>query len=123
MYQRIKNSLDVEIMEDFIKLDRIVIKRIEKLVALLDEAYGCCRASYDLGGYVLLFTEEQTYEKFLPKIMGFYHLNKNLYEYSELIESTEDHRMEWHEELFLLSSDDAIILIYPTTSQKATDIS
>lgn len=112
MYQRIKNRLDMEIIEESLKsngTDKAVMKRIEELVDILDREYGCCRNSSDMGGYILFFTELQTYEKFVPKIMEFYNLDKDLYEYSELIDATD----EWQEELYLLSSDDALVLIHP----------
>lgn len=112
MYHRIKNKLDVEIMGDTLqseKTDRAVMKRVEELVAVLDREYGGCRSSSDMGGYIMLFTEPQTYKRFISRIMEFYHLDKDLYEYSERIGETE----EWQEELYLLSSDDALVLIYP----------
>ena len=117
MYHRIKNSLDMEILKDNLETENVdgyVIKRLEELVTILDREYGICRGSSDMGGYILLFTEKQTYEKYFPKIMELHHLDKDLCEYSEQISDTEDGRTEWCEELYLLSSDDALVLIHPT---------
>lgn len=116
MYQRIMNKLDVEILEDALKTESAgedVIKRMKELVGVLDKEYGGCRGSSDMGGYILFFTEVQTYEKFRARIIEFYHLDNDLYEYSEKIGSTEDGTAEWWEELYLLSSDDSLVLIYP----------
>ena len=115
MYQRIKNKSDLEIMKKSLKAEKVedaVLKRIEELVEVLDREYGCCRGSSDMGGYVLLFTERETYECYFSKLMECYHLEKNLSEYTERISGTEDGRA-WQEELYLLSSDDALVLVYP----------
>ena len=117
MYQRIKNKLDLEIVKESLKTEKVedaVLKRIRELVEVLDrdDAYGAGRKAYDMGGYVLLFTERETYECYISKLMECYHLEKNLSEYTERISGTEDGRA-WQEELYLLSSDDALVLVYP----------
>lgn len=116
MYQRIKNRLDVEIIKESSgteKVDNAVLKRVEGLVEVLDREYGCGRGSGDMGGYVLFFTDPQAYGKYIPKVMEFYHLTEDSAEYSEVISGTENGRGQWKEELYLLSSDDALVLIYP----------
>lgn len=112
MYQRIKNKSDLEIMKKSLKAEKVedaVLKRIEELVEVLDREYGCCRGSSDMGGYVLLFTDRETYENHISKL---YHLSETLPEYTERISGTEDGR-KWQEELYLLSSDDALVLVCP----------
>lgn len=95
------------------RLDSAVINRIDKIVGILDMNYGGCRGSSDMGGYILLFTDRQTYEKNIMKIMDFYHLDKELYEYSNKLGSEGNDMAEWQEELYLLSSDDALVIIHP----------
>lgn len=115
MYLRIKNKMDAEIMREALKAERLdgaVINRIDQIVDELDMNYGGCRGSYDMGGYILLFTDRQTYEKYIIKIMEFYHLDKELYEYSNRLDGGDD-ITEWQEELYLLSSDDALVIIHP----------
>lgn len=115
MYLRIKNKMDTEIMREALKaekLDGAVINRIDKIVGVLDTNYGGCRGSSDMGGYILLFTDRQTYEKNIMKIMDFYHLDKELYEYSNKLGSEGNDMAEWQEELYLLSSDDALVIIH-----------
>lgn len=119
MYYRIKNKFDMEIIRDFLeseKVDLTVVSHINDLVSILDGVYGECRGSYDMGGYILLFTDTETYRRHISKIMEFYHLKKDLFEYSEQIVSMDDGVMEWQEELFLLSSEDSLVLIYPKDS-------
>jgi len=116
MYLRIKNKMDAEIMREALKAERLdgaVINRIDKIAGVLDTNYGGCRGSSDMGGYILLFTDKQTYEKNIMKIMEFYHLNKELYEYSYKLGSEGNDMAEWQEELYLLSSDDALVIIHP----------
>lgn len=116
MYLRIKNKMDAEIMREALKAERLdgaVINRIDKIVGVLDTNYGGCRGSSDMGGYILLFTDRQTYEKNIMKIMDFYHLDKELYEYSNKLGSEGNDMAEWQEELYLLSSDDALVIIHP----------
>ena len=47
------------------------------------------------------------------KIMEFYHLDKESYEYSNQLGGEGDGTEQWQEELYLLSSDDALVIIHP----------
>lgn len=119
MYYRIKNKLDMEIIRDFLESEKVsleVVSRMDELVSMLDGVYGGCRGSFDMGGYILLFTDTETYRRHISKIMEFYHLKKDLFEYSEQIAGMDDSMVGWQEELFLLSSDDSLVLIYPKDS-------
>ena len=116
MYHRIKNKMDAEIMREALKAERLdgaVMERIDKIVDVLDKEYGGCRGSSDMGGYILLFTDMQTYERYIMKIMEFYHLDKESYEYSNQLGGEGDGTEQWQEELYLLSSDDALVIIHP----------
>lgn len=116
MYQRIMNRLDAELFaEDLQKgnIDSIVAERIMELAGILDDRYGVCRGSADMGGYLLFFHTSTDYERCLPHILAFYHLDGELFEYSEQINENTDTGVEWWEELYLLSSEDALVLVYP----------
>lgn len=120
MYQRIKNKLDVEIIKDFLEskqTDQNVVRRMEELTDILDGAYGGSRGAFDMGGYILFFGDIQIYEKHISKIMEYYHLDKDLAEYSNTIEGTAGSTIQWREELYLLSSDDSLVLIYPEATE------
>lgn len=47
------------------------------------------------------------------------HLDKELFEYSEQIGNAADSKVQWQEELYLLSSDDSLVLIHPRESAQA----
>ena len=116
MYQRIKNKLDMEIIKDFLESEQTnqnVVRRMEELTDILDGAYDGSRGAFDMGGYILFFGDRQTYEDHIAKIMEFYHLDRDLAEYSRQTEGTADSTVQWREELYLLSSDDSLVLIYP----------
>lgn len=116
MYQKIMNRLDVEILQEAFQaenIDNAVISRIKEVVSVLDKEYGECRNSSDMGGYILFFGDTQTYDKFFSEIIEFYHLDKDLFEYSEHICGTESKDVEWCEKLYLVSSDDSLVFIYP----------
>ncbi len=120
MYQRIKNNLDMEIVKDFLEseqTDQKVVRRMEELTDMLDGAYGGNRSAFGMGGYILFFGDMQTYKNHISKLMEFYHLDKDLSEYSRQIEGTADSAILWREELYLLSSDDSIVLIYPEATE------
>ena len=116
MYHRIMNKLDAEILKMDLNsgsVDEAVWKRIRDIVAILDNEYGENRNSSDMGGYILFFGDVDAYEQTFPKITAFYHLDKDLNEYSECISNKQESCIEWWEELYLLSSDDALVFIYP----------
>ena len=116
MYHRIKNKMDAEIIKEALeseKTDRAVMERIDGIIDVLDKEYGSCRGSSDMGGYILLFTDMRTYERYIMKIMEFYHLDKESYEYSNQLGGEGDGTEQWQEELYLLSSDDALVIIHP----------
>lgn len=116
MYYRIFNQLDAEVFTDTIleQGQQIIGERLKEIVSILDENYGSHRKSFDMGGFVLFFPTEESYKKLIDKIMEFYHLQNNLCEYEEIIGERAINNVEWHEKLWMLSSDDAITIIYPT---------
>lgn len=116
MFLRIKNRLDMELLEEELRkigLEEIVINRLKEIVDSLDDAYGSYRNAYAMGGYVLLFLDNDIYEKSFDKIMNFYNLDKEMYEYSDCINEKMTGNVSWWEELYLLSSDDSLVLVHP----------
>lgn len=116
MYRRLKNRLDVELMKEAILQDgiaEIVVERIAEIIQTLDDAYSASRSSHDMGGYVLLFKDTESYAKAFPEIMQFYNLKELEYEYSDNLTEGRKVDKQWWEELYLLSSDDALVLIHP----------
>ena len=62
-----------------------------------------------------MFQSEDNYEELKTPILSFYRLDDTDYEYSEI--AITDSGIEWWEELFMLSSDDAIVIIHPKSRQ------
>lgn len=116
MYYRIKNSLDARMLAEKINgnvKDSIVAERIVEQIEVLDDAYGRHRTPYAMGGYILYFPNEKDYNKMIGEICEFYNISLNEYEYSEIIGEKPIGNTEWWEELFMLSSDDALVMIHP----------
>ena len=120
MYQRIKNRLDAKLLLDDMRAqDKNVFvgDRILELAGVLDDAYGGNRKAHDMGGYILYFPDAQTYEDTVVDIWEFYNIEPTLYEYMEYIGESESSDIQWVEKLFLLSSDDSLVLVYPQESR------
>lgn len=119
MYQRIKNRLDAKFLLADMReqgKDVFVGDRILELAGVLDDAYGGNRKAHDMGGYILYFPDAQTYENTVVDIWEFYNIEPTLYEYMEYIGESESSDIQWVEKLFLLSSDDSLVLVYPQES-------
>ena len=119
---RLKNQLDFELFceehpETFCQ-NISVKKRIAEALKTLDEAYGANRKAHEMGGYVLLFLSEENFNAEIGRIMEHYNLNKDYAEYCETIEQSrvDDGGLIWLEELYLLSSDDSILMIHPQST-------
>lgn len=115
MYRRIKNELDMTLLEDELRtlgVDNIVLDRMREIIFTLDDAYKTNRGSRDMGGYIFFFDNEENYKNALPQILEFHNLRMEDYEYSEIINNNIE-QGAWWEELYLLSSDDAIVLVHP----------
>ena len=120
MYYRLKNRLDYESLKEDIGEDnslKIVSDRIEEIIDTLDDNYGTHRNSKAMGGYLLLFQSEENYEELKMQILSFYHLDIEDYEYSETLIEDKEYTVEWWEELYMLSSDDAIVIMHPRSKE------
>ncbi len=118
MYQRLMNKLDVDIWQKGVQghISDDVIGRVREQINILDEAYGSNRGSRDMGGYILFFSDKASYDENIDEILDFYKLDKDLYEYSDCI--SEGQGISWMEELYMLGSDDALVLIHPCIDEK-----
>ena len=108
--------MDIDLLEkDLIaaQVDSIVIERMREIVSTLDDAYGSNRSAKDMGGYIFFFGDEETYENSFSHLLTFYNLAMENYEYSEIINEMNDSETKWWEELYMLSSDDAIVFVHP----------
>ena len=120
---RLKTALDFELFveehQGIFSQNTGVKKRIAEALKTLDEAYGADRKAHDMGGYVLLFLSEENFNAEIEKILAHHHLNREFAEYSEVIEEqngVNENGLIWLEELYLLSSDDSILMIHPQST-------
>lgn len=114
MYYRIKNTIDAQILaENFSEEKQVIGNRIKEIADMLDGSYGSERKSSSYGGYILYFPTESLYNAYADRVLDFYNLDKDMYEYTEVIGEKAIDGIMWHEELFLLSSDDSLVLIHP----------
>lgn len=113
MYYRIKNRLDVDALTDVIcqNFSECLFERIQEIISVLDNAYGAGRGSSAMGGYLFLFPSCNDFEKLIEKIISFYGLKQDLYEFEETL--TNENDLVWKERLYLLSSDDSLVLVFP----------
>ena len=114
MFLRLKNVLDYEIAKadiDSMIDNESVSFRIKEILSVLDEAYGANRLSKEMGGYVFLFSDEDTYNANIDKALEGNGFGTDIYEYSDVIGSNQDRI--WKEELYLVSSEDSITVIHP----------
>ena len=114
MYFRIKNQLDAyALMEDIRCEDPLLADRIGEIAAMCDANYSGHRSSRDMGGYLLFFPTKQGYDEQIGKILNYYHLDRSLNEYEEIVGERAIGNIKWHEKMWLLSSDDALVCIFP----------
>ncbi len=107
MYQRIMNNLDVKNISSAPKL---IEERMTELTNILSESYGVDRTPIDMGGYILFFPTNEDVMRSMDSVMEYYDLDSKIMEYQDEYE-VDKHK--WIEELYILTSDDSLVLIYP----------
>lgn len=104
--------------EDIRCSDSLLMDRINEITEMLDSNYSGQRSSKDYGGYILFFPTKEGYDSMIEKILRYYNLDFSLSEYEEIIGERTIGNTEWHEQMWLLSSDDALICIHPEEVRK-----
>ena len=66
-----------------------------------------------MGGYLLYFPTEEDYQSSLNTLAEVYHFDPWIYEFDDSIWEEPKVKCVWKRRLYLLSSDDALVLIYP----------
>ena len=82
-------------------------------IEILDTTYGVGRESYSMGGYLLYFPTENDYKASLDTLAQVYHFDPWIYEFDDSIWEEQDTGCVWKRRLYMLSSDDALVMIYP----------
>lgn len=92
-----------------------VIAEIHRVVDILDISYGFDRdVDRDDGGYVFLILpkSEEELTSLYVEILKKYHLREDDAEFKDLI--YDDGKIRWYSDLFLVSSDYGITIVYCT---------
>lgn len=112
------NRLDLSCMEQAIKreienpdVSEAVFERVSHSVSVLDDAYGEARKAFDMGGFVFLLTDAHDASHIRSQILDCYSLAEENSEYTEEVCRGTGHEV-WLEEMYLRSSDDAIVIIF-----------
>jgi len=115
MYLRLKNKLDLEgfsvVFEERGK--KLVYDKMMEDIEILDTAYGVGRQSYSMGGYLLYFPTENDYVSSITALAEVYRFDPWIYESDDEVWADLNNDLVWKRKLYLLSSDDALVLYYP----------
>ncbi len=121
MYYRIKHRYESRLLlEEMRAMGKAVFvgDRILEQVGILDDNYNYAektggRDRCDYGGYILFFPSEKCYEDCVVDIWDFYNIDPTQYEYADYIGDSQFSDVKWIEKLYLLGSDDSLLLVYP----------
>lgn len=119
MFLRLKNLNDFAAVSDYLhsKIScKSVLDRMKEILQVLDDNYGAERGSTAMGGYIFWFESDDAYQEYCVKMLSAYNLQMNAYEYSDEIDNDED--KVWMEELYLLGSEDSIVVIHPEEQEE-----
>ena len=115
MYLRFKCKPDLEgfskIFEEHEK--KFLYEKMMEDVEVLDAAYGVGRQSYSMGGYLLYFPTSEDYQTSIDMLAELYHFDPKTYEFDDLLWEEQSMGCAWKRRLYMLSSDDALLMIYP----------
>ena len=115
MYLRLKNKPDLEgfrvLFEEHGK--KFLYEKMMEDIEVLDTTYGIGRGSYSMGGYLLYFPTENDYKASIDVLAEVYHFDPWIYEFDDLLWEEQDTGCVWKRRLYMLSSDDALVMIYP----------
>ena len=115
MYLRFKNKPDLEgfsvLFEEQGKKN--LYEHMMEDIEILDTTYGVGRESYSMGGYLLYFPTENDYKTSLDTLAEVYHFDPWIHEFDDSIWKEQDTGCVWKRRLYMLSSDDALVMIYP----------
>lgn len=118
MYLRVRDSFDVDMLREEYsgRVDDEIIGIVDDRIKRLEDAYGAGQPDQTgYGGYLLFFPTPQDCMITYPKVLSHYGLDDDLNEYDDIIDTASSNQ-RWHEKLFLMGSDDALILVYPEVS-------
>lgn len=117
MYLRIMNKLDYVYGQSYIdekvsdaKCYCAIMREIERIVSILEDNYDGRRTTKDMGGYVIVITEQRESLEVRNDVLKYYKLEETDCEHLDVI--AEDEQTIWKSELFLRSAEDSLSIIY-----------
>lgn len=115
MYLRLKIKPDLEGFSVFFEEQgkKPLYEMMMEDMEILDNAYGVGRQSYSMGGYLLYFPTEEDYKVSLDSLVAVYGFEPMMYEYEDLLWEEQSTGYTWRRRLYMLSSDDALIFVFP----------
>ena len=119
MFLRLKNLNDYDAVLEYLQSqisDVNVLQRMREVLQVLDDNYGAERGSTAMGGYIFWFESNKAYQEYCEKMLSAYGLHINAYEYSDEIGN--EKQRTWTEELYLLGSDDSIVVLRPKEDEE-----
>ena len=121
MYLRFKNKLDLEgfsrLFEEHGK--KPLYELMKEDIEVLDAAYGEGRPSYFMGGYLFYFPTENDFETSLDALAEVYRFDPWIDEFDDFLWEEPNTGCVWKRRLYILSSDDALLMIYPELASKS----
>lgn len=118
MYIRLKNLPDLESLKgSFEEQNQIVLyDNIKEDLSILDQAYRIDRSSFSYGGYIILCLNPDGVADDIESLCNTYNLDKELCEFVDDVWFDSNCNIQWRKQLYLLGSDDSLMIYYPTRS-------
>lgn len=120
MYLRLKNKLDLEgfagLFREHGKMP--LYEMMMEDIKVLDTAYEEGRPAYSMGGYLLYFPTAEDFETSLTALVDVYRFDPWIDEYDDLLWEEPDTGYVWKKRLYMLSSDDSLLMFYPELTSK-----
>lgn len=119
-YQEVCNGSLPElkyVSKDFRRAYTLLAESLGEQILILKEFYGDHRdAEKDLGGEAYCFASLRDYELFYEKVKQFHNIMDMPSEYADVIANADG--VEMVQELFIISSDFAVLMIYVRQSEE-----
>lgn len=116
MYIRLKNIPDLKCLKKtFVDQNQITLyNKIHDDLSILDDSYGADRSCFSYGGYIILCLNPDNITEDFQSLCNTYHLNYEQYEFCDNVWHDIDTNILWKKNLYLFSSDDSLLIYYPT---------
>lgn len=107
----IKQRKEIEECCQKYNIPQNVETEIFRIIHILDDNYGVGRELQSDGGCVILFVNEESYWNEYENILKEYYLKGEYLEIQDIFSVSEE--MEWHADLYIVTNDYGITIIYP----------